>query len=85
VTTARAKLETALITLASIGGGHRCQDPIDHESWTSEDQHDQDIAAAWSGSRVVGDRCAAAAIEPGERHVVWGATTHADLGWQRPD
>jgi hypothetical protein len=44
MTTATAKLNTALITMASRGGRPRCADPVDHALWTSEDQHDRDIA-----------------------------------------
>jgi hypothetical protein len=47
MTTVTAKLNTALITMASRGDRPRCADPIDHQLWTSEDQHDRDIAAAW--------------------------------------
>jgi hypothetical protein len=52
-TTATAKLNTALITMASRGVRPRCSDPVDHQLWTSEDQHDRDIAAQWcSGCEV---------------------------------
>jgi hypothetical protein len=47
MTTATTKLNTALITMASRGGRPRCADPIDHQLWTSEHQHDRDIAAQW--------------------------------------
>ena len=38
--TATAKLNTALIAMASRGGRPRCSDPVDHALWTSEDQRD---------------------------------------------
>jgi hypothetical protein len=47
MTTATARLNTALITLASQGERPRCSDPIDHQRWTSDDQHDRQIAVAW--------------------------------------
>jgi len=37
MTTATAKLNTALITMASHGSRPRCADPVDHALWTSED------------------------------------------------
>jgi hypothetical protein len=53
MTTATAKLNTALITMASQGSRPRCADPIDHQPWTSEDESDRDIAAQWcSGCEV---------------------------------
>jgi hypothetical protein len=54
MTTATAKLNTALITMASQGSRPRCADPIDHQLWTSKDQHDRDIAATWyTGCQVL--------------------------------
>jgi hypothetical protein len=53
MTTATAKLDIALITMASQGSRPRCADPVDHQLWTSEEQHDRDIAAQWcSGFEV---------------------------------
>jgi hypothetical protein len=47
MTTATARLNTALITLAQRHERPRCADPITHTMWTSDDQHDRQIAVAW--------------------------------------
>src|SRR5215212_2319709 len=47
MTTATARLNLALITLAVRGERPRCADPITHAMWTSDDQHDRAIAVQW--------------------------------------
>jgi hypothetical protein len=68
MTTVTAKLNTALITMASQGRP-RCADPVDHQLWTSEDQHDRDIAAGWCAGCQVLVLCHEAAEEREEK---WG-------------
>jgi hypothetical protein len=70
--TATAKLNTALITLASQGSRPRCADPVDHQLWTSEDQQDRDTAATWCNGCQVLVLCHQAADERDERWGVWG-------------
>jgi hypothetical protein len=65
MTTATARLNTALITMAQRGERPRCADPITHVMWTSEDQHDRDIAAQWCSGCDVLQLCGAAAEERG--------------------
>jgi hypothetical protein len=72
MTTATTRLNTALITLASKGDRARCADPITHVMWTSEDQHDRDIAAQWCSGCDVLQLCGAAAEERGEVWAVYG-------------
>jgi hypothetical protein len=72
MTTATTKLNTALITMASQGSRPRCADPIDHQLWTSEDQHDRDLAATWCNGCQVLSLCHQAADERDERWGVWG-------------
>jgi hypothetical protein len=61
----------ALITLAAKGDRPRCADPVDHQLWTSEDQRNRDIAAAWCDGCEVLQLCGAAAEERGETWGVW--------------
>ena len=83
---ATTKLNTALITMASQGSRPRCADPIDHQLWTSEDQHDRDIAAARCTGCQVLVLCHQAAEER-ERSGVCGvaATEPSDQGRGRHD
>jgi hypothetical protein len=71
-THATAKLNTALITMASQGSRPRCADPIDHQLWTSENQPERDTAAARCTGCHVLDLCHQAADERDERWGVWG-------------
>jgi hypothetical protein len=71
MTTPTANLNTALITMASQGSRSRCVDPVDHQLWTSEDQHDRDIAAARCASCPVLVICHETAEERDERWGVW--------------
>jgi hypothetical protein len=72
MTTATAKLNTALITMASQGGRPRCADPVDHALWTSDDQHERDIAAARCTGCQVLVLCHVVAEEREEKWGVWG-------------
>jgi hypothetical protein len=72
MTTATAKLNTTLITMASQGSRPRCADPIDHQLWISEDQHDRDIAVQWCRGCQVLVICGEAAEERDECWGVWG-------------
>jgi hypothetical protein len=72
MTTATARFNTALLTMASQGERPRCSDPVDHQRWTSDDQHDRQIAMAWCNGCVVLTLCGDAASERGERFAVWG-------------
>jgi Transcription factor WhiB len=72
MTTATASLNTALITMASQGSRPRCADPVDHQLWTSEDQHDRDTAAARCNGCQVLSLCHQAAEEREEKWGVWG-------------
>ena len=72
MTTATNLLNRALITVVAKGGRPRCADPVDHALWTSEDQHDRDIATARCiGCQVLG-LCHEAAEEREEKWGVWG-------------
>jgi hypothetical protein len=68
---ATAAFNRRLLELAQRGDRPRCSDPVDHTLWTSEDQHDRDIAAACVGCDVL-QLCGAAAAEREERCGVWG-------------
>jgi hypothetical protein len=72
MTTATARVNLALITLAQQGDRPRCSDPIDHQRWTSDDQRDRQIAMAWCNGCQVLTLCGDAASERGEVHHVWG-------------
>jgi hypothetical protein len=70
--TATDLFNRALITLAVRGDRPRCADPITHVMWTSEDQHDRDIAAQWCTGCQVLQLCGDAAEERGEVWSVYG-------------
>jgi hypothetical protein len=72
MTTATARLNTALITLAQRHERPRCADPITHTMWTSDDQHDRQIAVAWCAGCPVIVECGQAADARDERWHVWG-------------
>jgi hypothetical protein len=76
-TTATAKLNTALLALAVQGNRPRCSDPVDHQLWTSEDQRDRNLAAAWCSGCEVLKLCADAAAERDERWGVWGGRDYS--------
>jgi Transcription factor WhiB len=73
MTTATARFNTALITMAVRGDRPRCSDPVDHAMWTSEDQQDRAIAATWCTGCEVLDLCAEVAVEEDHRWGVWGS------------
>jgi hypothetical protein len=72
MTTATARLNTALINLAVQGERVRCSDPVDHALWTSDDQRDGGVAVQWCADCVLITLCHDAAEERDERHHVWG-------------
>jgi hypothetical protein len=53
MTTATARLNTALINLAVQGERVRCSDPVDHALWTSDDQRDGGVAVQWCAGCVL--------------------------------
>jgi len=66
------RLTQALIALAVRGERPRCSDPVDHQRWTSDDQHDRKIAAAWCAGCPILRECRAAAEARQEKWHVWG-------------
>jgi hypothetical protein len=72
MTTATARLNIALITMAQCGDRPRCSDPLDHNLWTSDDQHDRQIAVAWCAGCPILIECGRAADARDERWHVWG-------------
>jgi hypothetical protein len=72
MTTATARLNLALITLAQHHERPRCSDPVDHALWTSDDQRDRQIAVAWCAGCPVIRECGQAADARDERWHVWG-------------
>jgi hypothetical protein len=71
MTTATDLLNRRLLDMAVRGDRPRCSDPVDHARWTSEDQHDRDIAAQRCSGCEVLQLCGAAAEECGETWGVW--------------
>jgi hypothetical protein len=72
MTTATARLNTALLTMAQRHERPRCADPITHAMWTSDDQHDRQIAVAWCAGCPTIVECGQAADARDERWHVWG-------------
>lgn len=66
------RLTSALIALAARGERPRCSDPVDHARWTSDDQHDRKVAAAWCNGCPILLECRTAADARQERWHVWG-------------
>jgi hypothetical protein len=79
MTTATARLNTALLTMAVQGERPRCSDPGDHQRWTSDNQHDRQMAMAWCAGCPVIDPCRQAADERGEKHHVWGGKDYTAI------
>lgn len=71
MTTAQERLTLALVHLAADGGRPPCGDYNGHELWTSDDQHDREIAAARCSACPLIRACHDAAEEADERHHVW--------------
>jgi hypothetical protein len=69
--TATALLNLQLLTMAQRGDRPRVADPMTHNMWTSDDQHDREIAAAWCQGGVVIVECGDAAEERAEKWGVW--------------
>jgi hypothetical protein len=72
MTTATQRLNIALVTMAANGERPRCADPVTRDMWTSDDQHDRDVAARWCTGCVVLTLCADAAEEREEKWHVHG-------------
>jgi hypothetical protein len=77
MTTATAQLNRRLLDLAQRGDRPRCSDPVHHTLWTSEDQHDREIAAAWCVGCNVLQLCGDAAVERDERWGVWASKDYS--------
>jgi hypothetical protein len=60
--------------MAANGERPRCSDPVTREMWTSDDQHDRDIAVKWCAGCVVIVECGDAADELGEKWHVFGGS-----------
>jgi hypothetical protein len=78
MTTATARFNPALITMAVRGERPRCADPIHHDLWTSESSKDRAIAATWCTDCGVLDLCAEVAVEEDHRWGIWGGRDFSD-------
>jgi hypothetical protein len=65
-------LTRALVGMAARGERPRCADPVDHARWTSAEQSDRAIAAAWCRGCPILRECLEAATARHERWHVWG-------------
>jgi Transcription factor WhiB len=77
MTAATREFNRQLLNMSVRGNRPRCSDPVDHQLWTSEDQRDRNLAAAWCSGCEVVQLCGDAAAERDERWGVWGAKDYS--------